>query len=170
MIHNSTCDHIIRPAAPGDFEAILSLNAEWVHFTSPLNRAALTRLHAQSAYHRVIESGDRICAFLLALREGADYESPNYRWFNKRGGTFLYVDRVIVDRSEHGNGIGAMLYNDVIEFGRSQHVDSVACELDIDPPNEASRVFHDHYGFREVGTQVVAEGSKRVSLRTLELH
>jgi len=157
----------VRPAAEADFGDILRMNDEWVHFTSHLDEAALARLHAQSPYHGVVEDEGRVVAFLLALREGSDYASVNYRWFADRGDRFLYIDRVIVDSSAQGKGIARMLYDDLLAFARETGVDRIVCELDIDPPNEASARFHDGYGFVEVGTQAVAGGTKRVSLREL---
>jgi len=159
----------LRDANPADFGDILWLNTEWVHFTSHLDEAALAKLHAVSPYHRVAVSGGRAVAFLLAVREGADYDSPNYRWFADRGGAFLYVDRVIVDSAEQGRGVARMLYDDLIAFARASGIGRVVCELDVEPPNEASARFHDAYGFVEVGTQWVANGTKRVSLRELRV-
>jgi predicted GNAT superfamily acetyltransferase len=157
---------VLRQATTADFDAILRLNSDWVHFTSGLDQPALARLHVQAAYHKVIESRGRVIAFLLALRDGAEYDSPNYVWFSRRGGTFLYIDRVIVDRREQGGGLATALYEDLFAFARSQSIPEVVCELDLEPPNEASRRFHDALGFREVGTQWVADGAKRVSLRS----
>ena len=99
---------VFRPAGEADFGGILRLNTEWVRFTSHLDEVALLALHEQSPYHVVVESGAGVVAFLLAMREGADYVSPNYRWFDDRGGTFLYVDRVIVADSFHGRGIARL--------------------------------------------------------------
>jgi predicted GNAT superfamily acetyltransferase len=160
---------VIRPASEADLGDILRLNAEWAHFTSDLDADSLGMLHAQSAYHRVVESGGSVVAFLLAMREGSDYASANYRWFDDRGGSFLYVDRVIVASSEQGNGIARALYDDLLAFARVSGVSRVVCELDAEPPNEASRHFHDLYGFSEVGTQWVANGTKRVSLQELRI-
>jgi predicted GNAT superfamily acetyltransferase len=162
-------ERAIRQATAADFDEILRLNADWVHFTSALDRAALERLHSQAAYHEVVESGGRVVAFLLALREGADYASPNYVWFSERGGEFLYIDRVIVDASAQGGGLASMLYEDLFAFAGRHSIPRVVCELDIEPPNKASERFHDARGFREVGTQWVANGSKRVSLRSADV-
>jgi len=159
----------IRSATEADFPDILRLNDEWVHFTSHLDAAALAGLHAQSPYHRVVEEDGRVVAFLLAMREGCDYASVNYRWFDDRGGAFLYIDRVIVDGSAQGRGVARMLYDDLISYADATGVGRIVCELDVDPPNEASARFHDAYGFIEVGTQLVAGGTKRVSLRELAL-
>jgi predicted GNAT superfamily acetyltransferase len=159
----------VRQATRADFGEILRLNSDWVHFTSALDESSLARLHAQSAYHKVIESDGRVVAFLLALREGLDYDSPNYRWFSERGGTFLYIDRVIVDRTRQGGGLASMLYHDLFSFARSGSIPQVVCELDVEPPNEASRRFHDALGFQEVGTQWVGGDTKRVSLRRADV-
>ncbi len=159
----------VRRATTADFDDILRLNSEWVHFTCALDRDALARLHELAAYRKVVESDERVVACLLALREGTDYESPNYVWFERRGGTFLYIDRVNVDRAEQGDGLATMLYDDLFSFARSHSIPTVVYELNVEPPNEASRRFHDSHGFREVGTQWVANGTKRVSLREADV-
>jgi predicted GNAT superfamily acetyltransferase len=156
---------LIRTATTADLPAVLVLNAEWEHFTSALDGSSLASLHAQAAYHRVVVSDGRVVAFLLALREGADYDSPNYRWFADTGRPFLYVDRIVVSRAEQGRGLGEALYDDIFEFALAEGVERIVCEVDVDPPNAASIRFHDRFGFREVGTQLVGGGSKRVSLR-----
>jgi predicted GNAT superfamily acetyltransferase len=156
---------VIRPANEADFDAILRLNAEWEHFTSALDWPALARLHNQAAYHRVVEEHSEVVAFLLALRERASYDSPNYRWFDGSGGVFLYVDRVVVARDQQGKGLARALYDDLFEFARAERIERVTCEVDLEPSNEASDAFHSRYGFVEVGTQWVALGTKRVSLR-----
>jgi predicted GNAT superfamily acetyltransferase len=74
----------IRNALPVDFTRILALNGESVHFLSPMSLARLNELHGESAYHRVVDTNDGVCAFLLALREGASYDSANYLWFQER--------------------------------------------------------------------------------------
>jgi len=159
----------LRAAAPADFVRIVALNAAAVQFTSPLDAAHLRQLHAQAAYHRVVDLDGRVVAFLLALREGADYASPNYRWFAQRYAEFLYIDRIVVDAAWHGRGLGARLYEDLFAFARATGVLRVTCEFDLDPPNPASTQFHARFGFREVGTQWLGGGKKRVSLQARDL-
>ena len=159
----------IRPAAIADFAAILALNAESVHFTSPLDAARLQQLHTQAAYHRVVAIGGSVAAFLLAVREGADYDSPNYCWFAQRYREFLYIDRIVVGAAQQGRGLGALLYDDLFAFARASGVAQVTCEFDVDPPNPASAAFHARFGFREVGTQWLGGGKKRVSLQARAL-
>lgn len=160
---------MIRDAAISDFPALLALNAESERFLSPLSLPRLEHLHRQAAYHRVVERGSAVVAFLLVFREGADYDSLNYLWFSSRYGAFLYIDRVVVSLAEQGKRLGAALYDDLFAFARNHGIAVVTCEFDIHPPNEASRRFHAHYGFREVGTQWVAGGKKQVSLQEASL-
>lgn len=156
---------MIRDATPGDFAAILALNAESVHFLSPLDKARLQHLHSQAALHRVVEIDGDIVAFLLVLREGANYDSPNYLWFAQRYPQFLYVDRIVVDARRQGQGLAAQLYDDLLEFAAASGIAQLTCEFDLDPPNPASAKFHARYGFREVGKQRLGGGKKQVSLQ-----
>jgi len=156
---------MLRPAEPRDHAAILALNAESVHFLSPMDAARLHHLDAQAAWHQVVERDGEVVAFLLALREGADYDSPNYRWFATRFGQFLYVDRVVVATAHQGRKLGALLYDALFAFAHASGVERVTCEFDIEPPNEASRKFHARYGFVEVGVQALDGGRKQVSLQ-----
>ena len=158
---------LLRPATPADFPAILRLNAESVHFLSPLTPERLQALYDEAAYRRVaVEQGSgEVLAFLLAFREGCRYDSINYRWFAARYARFLYIDRVVVSAAQQGRGIGPALYTDLFAFAHEHGTGVVTCEIDSDPPNPVSQRFHARWGFREVGTQSVAGGSKWVSLQ-----
>ncbi|MHB9003656.1 MAG: GNAT family N-acetyltransferase [Coriobacteriia bacterium] len=156
---------MIRDATPADFARILHLNSEWEHVTSPLTPVSLQHLHAHSACHRVAEVNGTIAAFLLAIAPGAPYDSPNYRWFDAGEPDFIYIDRIVVARESQRAGLGDALYDDVMAFARQCGAARLVCEVDIEPHNAASDTFHARRGFVEVGTQVVADGRKRVSLR-----
>ena len=160
---------MIRDAGESDFDAILRLNLESERFLSPLDRDRLSHLHRQAAYHRVAIIDGAVAAFLLALREGADYDSPNYRWFAERYPAFLYIDRVVVDARRQARGLGAAMYRDLFEFARTSSVSSLTCEFDVVPPNAASSAFHARLGFREVGAQWIAQGRKQGSLQEARL-
>ena len=156
----------IRDAVPGDFAAVLALNLESVHFLSPMDRARLAHLHAESRCHRVAEDAGGVAGFLLAFAEGADYDSPNYRWFASRYPAFLYIDRVVVAGRAQGRGVGRALYEDLFRFAATIGAARITCEFDVEPPNPVSAAFHRRFGFVEVGTQVVGNGNKRVSLQS----
>ena len=156
---------LIRDAAPSDFGAIVALNLESEHFLSPMDRARLEHLDARAALHLVAESAGRVAAFLLAFREGADYDSVNYRWFDDRYARFLYIDRVAVAGQARGRGLAGALYHAVFDHAARHGVTKVTCEYDVEPPNEPSRAFHERLGFRELARQSVAGGRKQVSLQ-----
>lgn len=158
----------LRDATPADFPAILALNHAFVAVLSPLDEARLAHLYGQTAQHRVIDRDGEVIAFLLTLREGAAYDSPNYRWFAARYRQFLYVDRIVVAASAQGTGAGRALYRDAFRHAREQGLPVLVCEFDTVPPNPASARFHAALGFREVGTQTL-EGGKQVSLQVLEI-
>jgi predicted GNAT superfamily acetyltransferase len=155
---------MIRDIRADDYPAILELNLESVHSLSPLSRDRLAYLHSAAAYSKVIESGGRIAAFILVLRDGAAYDSPNYVWFTKRYNTFLYIDRIVVHKDQRGRGYGKVLYSDLADFAAKEKVDVLTCEVDSLPPNVISRRFHQKQGFYEVGTQWLYGGKKQVSL------
>jgi uncharacterized protein len=153
----------IRPLQSADHAAVLALNAQWVHFLSPLSPQRLEHLQAQSALALVAEAESGVVAFLLAFREDADYDSINYRWFCARYPRFLYIDRVVV--AARSGGVGTQLYRHVFTQAAQEGVPIVTCEIDVDPPNPVSEQFHRRFGFAEVGRQAVAEGTKTVSLQ-----
>lgn len=155
----------VRPATPADFPAVLALNEESVRFLSPLTPERLASLHRAAALHSVVEQEGRVIAFLLALREKADYDSVNYRWFDQRYPSFLYIDRVVVSQGAQAGGAGSLLYEHAFAHAVASGVPVLAAEFDVEPPNPASARFHARFGFREVGRQAIAGGRKQVSLQ-----
>lgn len=160
---------LIRDASADDFAQILQLNEESVHFLSPLTLARLEALHAEATYHRVIDVDGKIAGFLLAFREGETYDGSNYVWFTEHFDQFLYVDRVVVSKNFQGQGVGNRLYEDIFAFARRHGVARITCEFDVDPPNDASRRFHERYGFSEVGTRSYGDVVKQVSLQMVAI-
>ena len=106
-----------------------------------------------------------VAGFLLAMREHAGYANPNYDFFAARYPVFLYVDRIVITPEYAGLKLGTRLYEALFERARLHGVPVLTCEYNIEPPNDASRRFHDKFGFREIGTQWLDGGGKRVSLQ-----
>ena len=155
----------IRDAMAEDFPAIAALNAAVEVQTSPMGAERLRLLHGLSCYHRVAMVQGALAGFLIAMREDAPYENDNHAWFASRYEKFVYVDRIVVAERFRENRVGSALYADLFAYARAQQVPWVVCEYNLEPPNPASRAFHDRFGFSEVGTQRVANGGKRVSLQ-----
>ena len=100
----------IRPARTIDYPDILALNLESEAMLSPLDEARLRSSTRKRPTTASFATNGRVVAFLLAFREGADYDSPNYLWFAQRYADFLYIDRVVVAATHQGRGLGARLY------------------------------------------------------------
>ena len=158
-------DLLLRDAAIHDFDRIIELNAAEVDKTSAMDAQRLQVLDGLASYHKVAAQEGKVVAFLLAMDDGAGYDNDNFRWFAARYPRFLYIDRIVVDAGHAGLGIGARLYRDLFEHARRSGAPIVVCEYNLDPPNPASRAFHDRLGFTEVGTRQFADGSKRVSMQ-----
>jgi uncharacterized protein len=159
----------IRSALPQDYARILALNDSEVLMTSALDLAGLERLASLACYFKVALVADAVAGFLLALEEHADYPNDNYAYFAARYARFVYVDRIVVSRESAGMGIGTQLYENLFAYARSSGSGTVTCEYNLEPPNPASRRFHERFGFREIGTQHVMQGKKRVTLQALDL-
>ncbi len=159
----------IRPVTLEDYEQILKLNEESVHFLSPLTAEKLVHLHKQSELFKVIDIDGSAEAFVLSLREGKEYDSVNYTWFLNHYKQFLYIDRVVVSLKHQHSGFGKLLYEEVFKHADSIDIPVVTAEIDIEPPNPVSLKFHEKFGFKEVGKQSVAGGKKIVSLQAASL-
>ena len=156
---------VLRDAEPRDFPAVVALNASEVSHTSAMDPARLHQLHGYACYHKVVEIDGVVGAFLLAMREGCGYLNANFEWFAARYPSFLYVDRIVVGAGHQGLRLGSLLYRDLFEFARAQGIPVVACEYNLVPPNEPSRIFHDKFGFKQVGSQWLDGGTIQVSLQ-----
>ena len=97
------------------------------------------------------------------IDQNTEYDSINFLWFKERYDKFFYIDRVIVDESIRGKGIGSLLYRELMD--KRENIPLVA-EVSIEPSNEGSVIFHDKIGFREVGT--LKSGNKKVRMYYLK--
>jgi len=158
----------IRDAATNDYDAICALNLEEIQHTSRMDEARLATLGNLSCYFRVGCTDDTVSAFMIALCSGAPYDNENYSWFAQKYARFVYVDRIVVSPALRGLGLGTLLYEDLFRYARENSIPLVTCEYNIVPTNEPSRLFHKKFGFRERGTQWVANGTKRVSMQVAE--
>lgn len=159
---------VIRDVENGDFATICELNLAEVQYTSAMDLARLAKLNALSCYHKVASVNSVVSAFLLAMCSGAPYENDNFQWFARQYARFIYVDRVVVSSAFRGRRLASMLYEDLFQYAKLHAIPLVTCEYNVIPPNEPSRLFHDKFGFKEQGSQWVANGTKRVSLQTAE--
>jgi predicted GNAT superfamily acetyltransferase len=155
------------PTAPLG-KALLALNNAHARELSWLEPERLEHLVERAFLARRIGDLD---AFLLALDQDAQYDSPNFLWFRARYPRFVYVDRIVVASTARGRGCARRLYRDLFEHAARAGHQRVACEVNISPPNPQSDAFHAALGFVEVGTADVYSGSRTVRYlsRTLSM-
>lgn len=158
---------LLRPMTDADSDAVLSLNAGSVDVTGPLDGDRLSRIRSMAVRADVVEVDGWIAAFALVLPPEAEYDSVNFGWFRERyGGQFLYLDRVVVSELNRRSGIGGLLYDaaeaDAVARGR------LACEVNAEPPNDASLAFHTQRGYVEAG-RLTHESGKVTAMFVKEL-
>lgn len=152
---------------PEDQPAILALNNEHAEELSWLEPEKLAHLVDQSFFAGRIGGVE---AFLLTFDQHADYDSPNFLWFQQRYPRFVYVDRIVVAKSARGKGHARRLYEALFEQVKQAGHGVIACEVNADPPNPASDAFHANLGFAEVGDAIIHGGKKAVRYFVRELN
>ena len=150
-----------------DFVAVLALNEESVPHVSSISGEELQWFSDNAVFLQIAKIDDRFAGFLIGLRPGTEYASPNYRWFCDNYEDFAYVDRVAVSKWARRQGVAESLYN---AFASSQSGAPVmTCEVNIRPSNETSMLYHERMGFRQVGSQETNGGEKAVAFMEKKL-
>ena len=147
--------------AIGDAEQarILALNNAHAVETSMLDEAQLKSMLEEAFLATRIGDVD---AFLIVFDQRANYDSPNFAWFQERYPDFVYVDRIITGPHARGKGYARALYEDLFEKAAARGHKRVVCEVNLDPPNPDSDAFHAALGFAEVGRQLLPGSGKTV--------
>jgi uncharacterized protein len=138
---------------------LLRLNNANARETSLLTPDALDRMIATASVATTVEPG---IAFLLAFAHGDDYGGGHFLWFRERLERFLYVDRIVVGDGNRRLGLGRLLYLDLFRRAELLGHTSIACEVNVWPPNPTSDAFHAGLGFAEIGTATIDDGAKTV--------
>lgn len=159
---------IVTNATPDHYSKILELNENAYPSVSIINEVELSTLASQAFYFAVAKSGDDIAGFMITLAPGQGYESPNYLWFSEKYDRFVYIDRIVISPKYIGQGIGALLYKELEELGKT-FATVLTCEVNLRPPNPESMAFHKKLGFTEVGQQETNNGENLVCLMAKEL-
>lgn len=164
MGEDAASELTLRDLVSGDLDAVLDLNQRSTPHVGPLDRGRLSDIVSECRLARVGEDAAGLAGFVIALGPGAEYDSPNYRWFAERYPAFLYVDRIAVDPRVQRSGLGRRLDAEVFAHAAAWRLPLVTCEVNIEPPNPVSQAFHASLGFVEVGRQETYGGSVVVQL------
>lgn len=152
----------IENISSGDLPSVLELNQNSQPHLSSLTLERLTELAEMSFHFRVIKIKGVIAAFLMGMEENQPYDSMNYVWISKRYESFYYIDRIAVAKEYQRQGLGMALYEDGQSFALQKKKPIMACEVNINPSNSGSILFHQKFGFLPVGEQDTEGGKKRV--------
>ena len=159
------CDRIcsvnIRPLETVEIEIAVAMNNAEVPNVGPTDIAHFAQFVDYPGVVWAADGDAGVVGLLVAVAPGAAYASPNYRWFDERWSDFIYVDRVVVSPEAKGQGIGRAFYELLAERYAGE-AKRITCEVNLDPPNEASMSFHRRMGFEQVGT--TNDGPKTVAM------
>tara|TARA_Y100001970_G_C13900456_1_gene683377 strand:- start:194 stop:691 length:498 start_codon:yes stop_codon:yes gene_type:complete len=153
----------IIDACHSDMDFILDLNQRFTPAVSDSSNDMISYFLDISNYFKVMKVDKTSIGFLIALMPGKDYQSENYRWFDNRYESFMYIDRVVISKEYQGRGYGKLFYDNLCTYSKG-HSNYIVCEVNKKPLNQQSITFHKKYGFYEVGVQDTESGKKCVSL------
>lgn len=125
-------------------------------------------LFDEAVYFRIADVDGQVVGFLIAMDQSSTYTSSNFQWFKAHYPAFIYVDRVVVGSAQRGGGLGRLFYADVTSFSEVR-APLLACEVFLEPRNDALLLFHGTSGFQEAGRQTMEENGLPVSLLVKEL-
>lgn len=142
---------VIDEIQPRHHAALLALNAEFVHWLSPLDTDGLDYLLDRTSYARQIDNGAGV---LIGYPHNVDYpDHKHLSWLRRHLDDFFYIDRIIIAARGQGRGHGRALYEDIAAFARARGHSHLACEVNTVPDNPGSHRFHTRAGFTAVGEQ-----------------
>ena len=140
----------IEQATKDDLKSILFLNQDSIPAVSSSNLEMMKHFLIICDYFKICTINGEIIGFLNALLPSKNYKSEHYKWFNNRYESFIYVDRIIFNKTYQNQGYGTVFYDDLINSIENKPLD-IACEINTIPYNKQSIRFHKKYGFKEVG-------------------
>jgi hypothetical protein len=158
----------IQTTTFSELNQILEINQQALPAVSSVTIKEMQHFLEIVDYFKTLKVDNIIRGFLIALTPGKDYQSVNYKWFEKKYNSFMYVDRIVIDPSFQGRGLGTTFYNDLTDFSK-KIVTRITCEVNLKPSNKESMLFHSKYGFKQIDTQFTDGGKKEVSLMKLSI-
>ena len=141
-----------EPYSSSDLDEIWAINQENIPEVGSVQDIERLKKLIDWSSHVIVVRDEEIAGFILLMREGKDYDSLNYDFFNSKDYPFLYVDRIAIKDGHRRKGLGRMIYEKTINLSQKLNV-ITCCEVNTIPRNDPSLAFHDSFGFQEVGTK-----------------
>ena len=158
----------IRDVREHELDSVVAVNNAAGPSILPMDLAKARFFWEHAEYFRVVEQDGLVSGFLVALGPEAPYDSPNFLWFRERYPDFLYIDRIVIARPRRGGGRGRAFYADVQSYAEVRRP-LLACEVFLQTGNDPALLFHGHFGFREVGQNVMQGEGIRASMLLKEM-
>ena len=140
----------LQPLSPQYAEDMWRINEQGLPGVGEVNPSQLEALVHWSVFTLGAFEEEKLVGFVICLPPGTAYQSLNYRWFDTRYSSFLYVDRIAVGEAHRNRGVGSMLYEEVHHQAKNEGI-PVAAEVNLVPLNAGSMRFHERQGYAEVG-------------------
>lgn len=161
---------MIKRIEPKDYTYVLKINEENVDVLIPMDSEELEYLNNKAALFHIIYVDGVPAGFIIALREGLkEYDYKSYKWFEDRYPSFLYIDRIVIERKFWQKGLGRKLYQYAIDYAKEKEICIIAAAITTKPYNEESMAFHARMGFTEVGEQLIRNDTVKISQQVKEL-
>lgn len=137
----------------------LALNNQFSRETSKLDAAKFEIMIENSIAAFAIAPD---IGFFLAYDEKSNYDGIHFQYLKRKFKNFIYLDRIIVKKSEQGLGIGTSLYECLFDIAEDAGIENILCEVNIEPLNEVSIEFHSMLGFEDIEDRKIEEIGKTV--------
>lgn len=154
----------IRDLNVSDVASAQAVNAANEPEVGPLDDARVALFRTAAEQFSVVEMDGSVVGLFVALTEGVDYPSPNYRWFAARHDRFAYVDRIALEPEARGLGVADALYDSIEAAARNAGRTVLCAEVNVVPPNPRSLAFHRRRGFEVVDEVAPYGGDERVAM------
>ena len=100
-------------ATKDDLASILSLNQDSIPAVSSSNMEMMAHFLIICDYFKICKINGEIIGFINALLPSKDYKNEHYKWFNDKYESFIYVDRIIINKPYQNQGYGTVFYDDL---------------------------------------------------------
>ena len=122
----------IEEFTSADADEVLAINAANQPEVGPMDEEKLRLLAAESDAFPVVRLDGEAVGFAVLLTEGTAYQSPNYRWFERRNPRFYYVDRIAFTLAARGRGLGE---NSIVARWRAPRSSTAPCSAPRSTPS-----------------------------------
>jgi uncharacterized protein len=153
-----------RAMRPQDADEILAINLAGRPGVAALDQRELSRLMSLSHEHLVATRDDDVTGYLLGFHRDAPYEGEEFLALRQIfSEPYLYIDQVAVHPGFRNTGSGRCLYEAIASVAQRRRIGLLCCEVNLDPPNEPSMLFHGKLGFSPV-SRLCTRDARQVQL------